>query len=312
MIYTLTLNPSLDHVVMIKELNRGETNRASKEQILAGGKGINVSRVLMNLETDNLALGMIGGHTGEQLQKMVASWGMKAEFLEIAGDTRINTKIKECDQMGKVICETEINAPGPCIKEAEWVKLKQRLLDIEDGSFLVLSGSLPKAEAQISYAAICELMTEKKVKMVVDTTGQALSDALASRPFLIKPNKEELEELFQVQITEKSQVRTYAQRLIQAGARNVIVSMGSMGGVFISETGAYDEVEAPKGNLINSVGAGDSLIAGFLAYLTRHGESDKQLIEAFRYGVATASASAFSYELATKEEADRLYERIRG
>lgn len=311
MIYTVTLNPSLDHIMEVQDFKTGKTNRAKTEEFLAGGKGINVSTVLKNLGAPNVALGILAGYTGQRIRAILSESGLNADFLYCEdGLSRVNVKMKEVDEAGVIFQETEINAPGPTLSKTDTDAFLKRLLLIEDQSVLVLSGSIPKTQDGLSYENICKALGQKKLKIVVDATKETLLSTLKYHPFLVKPNLAELEELFQTTIQDKNEVKAYAQKLIDLGAENVIVSMGKDGGVFLSKDGAYDELEAPKGTLVNSVGAGDSLVAGFLAYVISHQNEGNVLQKAFRYGICTASASAFSKELAKKEDVDHLFHRL--
>ncbi len=300
MIYTVTFNPSLDYIVGIEKLNLGEVNRAVEEHILPGGKGINVSIVLTNLGIDNTALGFTAGFTGREITREIHGFGCKTDFIEIAdGMSRINVKVHE-----KI--ETELNGLGPDITEEHVRKLFDKLNNLTEDDVLVLAGSIPNSMPDSIYADILKYVSDKKVKVVVDATKELLVNVLEYKPFLIKPNNHELGEIFGIKLTSKAEVLEYAKRLQQKGARNVLVSMAGDGAVFVSENGETYSSEAPKGKLINSVGAGDSMVAGFVA-----GYMEKREFEyAFKMGISAGSASAFSENLATKQEVLAIYNTL--
>lgn len=292
MIYTLTFNPSLDYIVTVPEFTCGMVNRTSGERIFPGGKGINVSTVLKNLGFENTALGFLAGFTGEALKRLVEEKGICAEFITVEdGMTRINVKLSAGE-------ETEINGRGPAIGEADIKKLYELLDQLETGDILVMAGSIPDVMPGTIYMDIMKYLEKKQLKIVVDATKDLLVNVLPYHPFLIKPNNHELEEIFRVTIREKADIIKYAKQMQKRGARNVLVSMAGDGAVLVAEDGTVCQSEAPKGKVVNSVGAGDSMVAGFLAgYL-----ETKDYGQAFRMGVCTGSASAFSEELATKKE----------
>lgn len=299
MIYTLTFNPSLDYIVTVPKFTCGVVNRTSEEVIFPGGKGINVSMVLKNLGFENTALGFLAGFTGDELKRLVEQKGICAEFITAAeGMTRINVKLRS-DQ------ETEINGQGPAISDADIKKLYDRLEQLEEGDILVMAGSIPDVMPQTMYMDIMQYLQEKKLRIVVDATKDLLVNVLQYHPFLIKPNNHELGEIFHVTIKEKADVIQYAKKLQEMGARNVLISMAGDGAVLVAEDGTIYQSEAPKGKVVNSVGAGDSMVAGFLAGYLEHGTYEK----AFQMGVCTGSASAFSEELATKAQVLELLEQ---
>lgn len=298
MIYTLTFNPSLDYIVTVPEFTCGVVNRTSKEVIFPGGKGINVSLVLGNLGFENTALGFLAGFTGEALQKLMEKKGISADFIQVEhGMTRINVKLRSTQ-------ETEINGQGPEIGAEDIQKLYEQLDKLEDGDILVMAGSIPDVMPKTMYMDIMEHLQEKNLRIVVDATKDLLVNVLKYHPFLIKPNNHELGEIFHVELQEKADVIEYAKKLQEQGARNVLVSMAGDGAVLLAEDGSVYQTEAPKGKVVNSVGAGDSMVAGFLAGYLEHGTYEN----AFQMGVCTGSASAFSEELATKEEVMALLE----
>lgn len=291
MIYTLTFNPSLDYIVTVPNFCSGVVNRTSEEVIFPGGKGINVSMVLKNLGYESTALGFLAGFTGEELQRQIEKKGVHAEFISVEqGMSRINVKIRR-EQ------ETEINGQGPVIAEADIRKLYDKLDQLQDGDILVMAGSIPSVMPQTIYMDIMKYLQKKKLKIVVDATKELLVNVLEYHPFLIKPNNHELGEIFRVTIREKADIIAYARKLQEMGARNVLVSMAGDGAVLATEDGAVYQAEAPEGKVVNSVGAGDSMVAGFLAGYLESESYEK----AFQMGLCTGSASAFSEELATKE-----------
>lgn len=297
MIYTVTFNPSLDYIVSMEEFRMGMTNRTTAEQIFPGGKGINVSIVLRNLGIENTALGFTAGFTGEQIEKEVQKIGLLADFIRVDGGiSRINVKLKDYDG-------TEINGMGPQIDAASVEKLFEKLDALCAGDALVLAGSIPKCLPDSIYSDIMERLENRGVLFAVDATGELLLHVLRYRPFLIKPNNHELGELFGVTLDTRESVVPYAKKLQDGGARNVLVSMAGQGAVLADETGAVHMLAAPKGTLVNAVGAGDSMVAGFLAGWTQK----KDYEHAFRMGVSAGSASAFSEQLATKEEVEQVY-----
>lgn len=292
MIYTVTFNPALDYIVRVEQLNIGEVNRAAYGEIMAGGKGVNVSLVLKNLGHESTALGFAAGFTGEKLVRDLKDKGCRTDFIFLnQGMTRINVKIKGQE-------ETEINGEGPEITPVAVRTLMMRLERLREGDILVLSGSVPKTLPEDMYEKVIVRQQGKKVKVVVDATKNLLKETLEYHPFLVKPNHHELGELFGVTISNPEEALSYAEKLQQMGAVNVLVSMAGDGAVLLDEYGNRHMSPAPEGRLVNSVGAGDSMVAGFLAgYL-----ETKDYEQAFRMGIAAGSASAFSEFLATREE----------
>lgn len=299
MIYTVTFNPSLDYIVTVKDFTCGVVNRTCDEIIYPGGKGINVSMVLKNLGYENTALGFLSGFTGEKIQALLKEKGVATDFIPVeTGMSRINVKLRSNE-------ETEINGQGPKIEEKHIQELYRKLDELKDGDVLVLAGSIPDVMPGSMYMDIMKHLSDRKLKIVVDATKDLLVNVLEYHPFLIKPNNHELGEIFNVTLEKKDEVVEYAKRLQEKGARNVLVSMAGEGAVLITENGEVYKADAPKGILKNSVGAGDSMVAGFLAgYLEKENYKD-----AFAMGVCTGSASAFSEELATKEEVAALLEK---
>lgn len=300
MIYTITFNPALDYIVRVDDFNLGSVNRTSYEEIYAGGKGINVSTVLNNLEVESVALGCIAGFTGDEIERRVKSKGVRTDFIKLNnGMSRINVKLKSKE-------ESEINGRGPYISKEELHELFSKLEAIKEGDFLVLAGSIPNTLPKNIYETIMERLNGKKVKFIVDATGELLLNVLKYKPFLIKPNHHELSDLFNIEIKDDEEIIYYAKKLQEMGAENVLISRASKGAIFIKSNGEVIKSVAPKGVVKNSVGAGDSMVAGFIAgYL-----KNKDLEEAFKMGVATGSASAFSEDLAKKEMIEKLLNEI--
>lgn len=296
MICTLTLNPSLDYIVTVDHFQVGATNRTSDDFILPGGKGINVSIVLKNMGLENQAYGFLAGFTGRALESMVEKAGINAEFLWVEkGDTRINVKLRS-DQ------ETEINGRGPQITEADVEKLLVKLEALQAGDTLIISGAIPATLPQTLYRDIMERLQGKGIRIVVDATRELLLNVLPLHPFLIKPNQHEIEEMFHVTLETLDDIEAYARKLQEQGAVNVLVSMGGDGALLLDENGKRHYAPAPRGVLKNSVGAGDSMVAGFMTGYLNTGDYDT----AFKTGVCTGSASAFSDLLATREEVEAL------
>lgn len=296
MIYTVTFNPSLDYIVTVDVLKTGEVNRTSSELILPGGKGINVSIVLKHLGMDNTALGFISGFTGEEIRRRVKEQGVEEDFIELKnGWSRINMKIRSAE-------ESEINGQGPVIDANAVGQLCEKLEHLSEGDVLVLAGSIPNTMPDTIYRDILESLEGRGIQIVVDATKDLLVNVLKYRPFLIKPNHHELAEIFQTTFQNREEIIRHAKKLQEMGARNVLISMAGDGAVLVSETGEVYESEAPKGVVVNSVGAGDSMVAGFLAGYLQTGNYK----EAFKMGIASGSASAFSENLATLEEVEAL------
>lgn len=300
MVYTVTFNPSLDYIVEVKDLKMGATNRTSFEQMLPGGKGINVSLVLKNLGIDNTALGFLAGFVGDEIHRRIEQEGIAAEFLKLeSGISRINVKLRNIDGM-------EINGMGPDISSQRIEELMKRIDTLQKGDVLVLAGSIPNSMPDTVYLDIMKRIEQKEIKVVVDATKDLLMNVLEYHPFLIKPNHHELGEIFGVTIETREEAIPYAKQLQRKGACNVLVSMAGEGAVLIDGEGRAHACEAPQGKVINAVGAGDSMVAGFLAGWLLSGDYE----EAFRMGLAAGSASAFSEKLASKEEVETVYQAI--
>lgn len=298
MIYTLTLNPSIDYIVELDYFELGALNRTTRESKFPGGKGINVSQVLKRFGIDNTALGFLGGFTGEYIERYLMSLGVQISFVKVNEDTRINVKLKS-EQ------ETEINARGPKINEAHFKALKSKITDLTNQDMLVLSGSIPYSMPSNTYEEIVAICEQNGTKCVVDAEGELLKKTLSFKPFLIKPNHHELGDLFQTTITTIEQVIPYGKKLIQMGAQNVIISFAEKGAVFLNKDMIFIAT-VPKGQVQSSVGSGDSMVAGFLAAY----KQTKNYKEAFRFSVAAGSATAFSIGLCTKEQAEQLLSQV--
>ena len=300
LIYTVTFNPSLDYIVGVKDFKLGATNRTSYEQMLAGGKGINVSYVLKNLGFESTAIGFLAGFVGEELKRRIVADGINADFLTLEdGISRINVKLKDIDG-------TEINGMGPDIAPDKVKELRAKINALKAGDILVLAGSIPQSMPDTIYMDIMADLQGRGVNIVVDATRDLLMNVLSYKPFLIKPNNHELGEIFGVVLRKREEVIPYARKLQEKGARNVLVSMAGEGAVLIDENGREYMSEVPEGKVVNAVGAGDSMVAGFIAgYLEK-----KDYEYAFHKGLAAGSASAFSEQLATDEEVEALLEKL--
>ena len=292
MIYTVTFNPALDYVVKVPDFQVGQVNRIVEEQMEVGGKGINVSSVLKRLGVDNCALGFVAGFTGREILRLLDEEGITHKFIEVEeGLSRINMKLKS-------EVETEINGIGPYIHQEALNKLYVQLDALQEGDFLVLAGSIPSMLQANTYEMLIKRVVSSKVEVIIDATKDLLIKALPYRPFLIKPNHHELSELFSVALETRDEILVYAKRLQDMGARNVLVSRGDKGAILLTEQGEVVEALPIEGQVKNTVGAGDSMVAGFLAgYLEQ-----KDIKEALKWGLAAGSATAFSNTLGTKEE----------
>lgn len=298
MIYTVTLNPSIDYIVHVDDMQLGKLNHMNKSLKVPGGKGINVSRILQRLDSPSTALGFLGGFTGEFIADRLDKEGIRSQFTWIAEDSRINIKLK-----GAV--ETEINNPGPQITAEEAQALKAALDILSKDDIVILSGSVPPSLPKGFYQDLIALIQQKKAQFVIDTTGVALLQALSYQPLLIKPNNDELAALYHTSFASVEDIIPYGKKLVAAGAQNVIISMGSAGALFFNGREIY-QAEAVKGVVKNSVGAGDSMIAGFISGY----EDGRDLVDAFRLGVACGSATAFSEDLAKAEEIRTLLPKV--
>lgn len=299
MIYTVTFNPAVDYIVHTKELIPGATNRSDSEEIYFGGKGINVSIVLSELGVKSKALGFAAGFTGEAIEKGVAEKGIDAEFVHLSeGFSRINVKIKSGE-------ETELNGQGPKITDEAIAELFTKLDEIQDGDTLVLAGSIPSSLPADIYERILERLSGKKIRAVVDATKDLLLNVLKYRPFLIKPNNFELGEIFGAEMKSTEDIVKYAGKLKDMGARNVLVSMAGDGAVLLDENGQTHVCGVCRGRVKNSVGAGDSMVAGFIA-----GCEKGDYEYALKLGTASGGATAFSEGLAEKEKIFELLDQL--
>lgn len=301
MIYTVTFNPSIDYAIITDGFTLGGINRTMSETILAGGKGINVSTVLHNLGCESVALGFTAGFTGGEIERLLDRDGVKSDFISLKnGMSRINVKLKDKE-------ETEINGSGPEIDSQSLNALMTKLSLLREGDYLVLAGSIPSTLPDTVYLDIMQMLSGKGVNIIVDASKNLLLNVLPQKPFLIKPNNIELSEMFGVPtLYDKDEIISYAKKLQDMGARNVLVSMAGDGAVFVSENGLELKSEAPAGVVINSVGAGDSMVAGFIAGYIENGDFEK----AFRLGIASGSASTFSRFLATSDEIYAILTRL--
>ena len=301
MIYTVTLNPSIDYVIKMDHLNTGHVNRVNSENVYPGGKGINVSRILKTLGKDNVATGFISGFTGDFIEKSLHDLKVSSDFIKLEnGFTRINVKVKSDE-------ETEINGQGPHISDEKLQELFDKLARLNKGDILVLAGSIPSTLDESLYEKIMFKVKEIGIKVVVDATKNLLLNVLKFNPFLIKPNNHELEEIFNVKLHNMDDIATYAKKLQDMGARNVLVSMGKDGALLLTEDEDIYVSSAPKGNVINSVGAGDSMVAGFICGYVNTNSYE----EALKLGAASGSATAFSSDLAERELIYKLLKEIK-
>lgn len=298
MIYTITLNPSIDYIMRVNNLTIGKTNRSIEEYKFPGGKGINVSRILHRLDISSIVLGFLGGFTGAFIQNALENEGISCDFTKIKEDTRINVKLKEQS-------ESEINASGPQISEEEQALFLDKIAQLSKQDFVVLSGSLPSSLSPDFYQEVIRQLHKQEVSFVLDTTGKQLLDNLVFQPFLIKPNKDELEELIDARLQTLEEITNAATVLLERGAQNVLVSLGAEGAVLVHPTGTI-HLPAPKGIVKNSVGAGDSMVAGFIGAYTQ--EAD--LKSALKLGIACGSATAFSDDLACKEDIMKIMKQL--
>lgn len=298
MIYTITLNPALDYSLETSKFDLGKLNLSEKAYFLGGGKGINVSKVLKNFNVESTAIGFLGGFTGNFIKEELKEKNIKEDFVEVLGNTRVNIKIKT----GEI--ETELAGLSPEINENHVLALKEKLGNIQDGDILVLSGSVPKSLKTTIYKELVEGL-DKNIKVILDTRGEAFVETLKVKPFLVKPNHHELEEFCGKELHSIEEIVEGARTIQKLGVQNVIVSMGKDGSILLTEDSVY-KGNVPKGTLKNSVGAGDSMVAGLVSKLAQ-GES---LLEAYKFGIASGSATAFSHNLATKDEVLALLNQI--
>lgn len=300
MIYTVTFNPALDYVIRMESLKLGTVNRSSAEAVYYGGKGINVSTVLKNIGVESVALGFVAGFTGKEIEEGVKNMGIATDFIKLPeGMSRINVKIK-AEQ------ETEINGQGPAISMEKVEKLFEKLDRLEKGDCLVLAGTIPASLPSDIYEQIMDRLKDKEIRIVVDATKDLLLNVLKYHPFLIKPNNHELGEMFGVVLKTDEEIVEYAKKLQERGARNVLISMAGDGAILLTETKEVYKMGVPKGTVVNSVGAGDSMVAGFVAsYFKEH-----DYLKALKFGTATGSATAFSEGLATMDKVEELLKTL--
>ena len=300
MIYTITFNPALDYISKVDNFEIGKINRTKEEKVLPGGKGLNVSTVLKNLGFQSTALGFIAGFTGKELKTEIEKYGIQTDFIEVKeGITRINVKISSD-------VETALNGNGPIITEEDIEKLLEQISKFNNEDIVILAGNIPKGIKNNIYEIICSKLEKNGVTFVVDSTKELLINVLKYKPFLIKPNKEELEETFKEKIETNEDIVKYAEKLQDMGARNVLISLGGDGAILITETKEVYYSKAPKGKVLNTVGSGDSMVAGFIAGY----QKNRDYNEAFKMGIAAGSASAFSMNLATLPEVESLLKEI--
>ncbi|WP_316631375.1 1-phosphofructokinase [uncultured Ruminococcus sp.] len=301
MIYTVTLSPSIDYIVRMSSMRSNTTNRTDSEEFYFGGKGINVSQVLAELDLDSTAFGFLAGFTGEAIEKGLRNNRIHTDFIHLdEGFTRINIKIKAGG-------ETEINGQGPDIPDAALEQLMQKLDQIKDGDTLVLAGSIPKTCPDDIYERMLERVKDKKIMIAVDATRQLLVNSLSKHPFLIKPNRLELSEIFHAEVETAADVEKYAGKLQEMGARNVIVSLGRKGAFLLDETGATHTCGVLKQPVINTVGAGDSMVAGFMAGYLKTGDYGYAL----KLGSACGNATSFLPGLATRAKIDEVFAQLK-
>ncbi|MEH7347678.1 1-phosphofructokinase [Gottfriedia acidiceleris] len=299
MIYTVTLNPSIDYIVEVDDIELGKINRMKRENKFPGGKGINVSRVLKRLDVESIALGFVGGFTGDFIKNVLGNERVSSEFVQVEGDSRINIKLKS--QL-----ETEINGQGPAISEEKLDQFFYKLKQIKKGDYVVLAGNIPNTLPSDLYEQLTLWGQENGIHIIVDASGKVLLDVVKHRPFFIKPNHHELGDLFDVKINSIEQAIPYGKKLVEMGAQNVGISFAGDGAILITENSVYVS-NVPKGEVINSVGAGDSLVAGFVGTYVK----TNNIETAFKVGVASGSATAFSEDLTKREKIEELLNQVK-
>ncbi|KQL42044.1 1-phosphofructokinase [Bacillus sp. FJAT-25509] len=299
MIYTVTLNPSIDYIVEVDDIGLGKINRMKRENKFPGGKGINVSRVLKRLDVESIALGFVGGFTGDFIKNVLGNERVSSDFVQVEGDSRINIKLKS--QL-----ETEINGQGPAISEEKLDQFFYKLKQIKKGDYVVLAGNIPNTLPSDLYEQLTLWGQENGIHIIVDASGKVLLDVVKHRPFFIKPNHHELGDLFDVKITSIEQAIPYGKKLVEMGAQNVGISFAGDGAILITENSVYVS-NVPKGEVINSVGAGDSLVAGFIGTYVK----TNNIETAFKVGVASGSATAFSEDLTKREKIEELLNQVK-
>ena len=298
MIYTLTLNPSIDYVLKIDKFEDGQTLRSNTEEKYPGGKGIMVSKLLKNLGENSINIGFLGGFTGDFIRKKLNDLGIAEDFTRIEDDSRINVKLK-------YETETEINAQGPQITEEEIEEFLNYLDQLQEDDFVIISGSIPKSLGDDFYRIIVNLLEMNNVRFALDTSGKKLYKLSSYKPFLVKPNKDELSEIFDDEIDSDKKILKYARKLIDQGAENVIVSLGKDGSMFIDSNIVY-KARPIEGKLINSVGSGDSMVAGYIfGYM-----KGLSKLDSYKLAIACGSATAFSPDIAEKELIDEIFKKV--
>ena len=298
MIYTVTLNPSIDYIVRLDKVNVGSVNRMESDDKFAGGKGINVSRVLKRLGIDNTATGFIGGFTGKFITDTLENEAIATKFVQVSEDTRINVKIK-------ADAETEINGTGPTVSPEQLITLKDILLGLSEKDTVVFAGSSNKNLGNVVYKELISLTRQTGAQVVCDFEGQTLIDSLEFQPLLVKPNNHELGDIFGMKLENLDEIEKYAREILAKGAQHVIISMAGDGALLVTKDGAYF-AKPIKGIVKNSVGAGDSMVAGFTGEFVRSGNA----VEAFKWGVACGTATTFSDDLATAAFINETYEKV--
>ncbi|MFZ3577550.1 1-phosphofructokinase [Virgibacillus sp. DJP39] len=298
MIYTCTITPSIDYTVYLPEFYTGKLNRTEEVYYFPGGKGINVSRVLNRLHVDSVALGFAGGFTGNYIQSFLSDEGVQTSFIETKEPTRINVKIKASN-------ESELNGPGPNTTHEQRKELLAKLESLETGDWFVLAGSLPNTIPDAFYRALASRCHKRGINFVLDTSGGALKQMIDTKPFLIKPNQHELGDLFDTKINTNKEAVFFAKKLVEQGITHVIVSMGGNGAILVNKQQTL-VAEAPRGQVVNTVGAGDSLVSGFIASYVQ----DNDVAKAFRYGIASGSATAFRTDLCEKKDVEALVSKV--
>lgn len=298
MIYTCTITPSLDYTTYLPTFESGHLNRTDTVYYYPGGKGINVSRVLRRLGLDTIAIAYAGGFTGEYIQQFLSGEGITTDFIDTKEITRINVKIKSG-------VETELNGPGPVITPEQQEQLLEKVAVMQSGDWFILAGSLPESIPASFFKKLAQICRDNNVRFVLDTSGPALKELVGMHPFLIKPNTQELGELFNTEIKSKQEAFHFAKKLVAKGVEHVVVSMGGDGALLVTKNEAL-VAEAPRGTVVNTVGAGDSLVSGFVASF----DTDGDAVEAFRYGVASGSATAFQSDLCKKADVEELVEKV--
>ena len=304
MIYSVTLNPSIDYIVKLDNFTEGELNRSKGEYTNAGGKGIMVSKLLSNLGIDNIALGFLGGYTGQYIKDWFNQEGLREDFTRVDGNTRINVKLKSMSDSGQII-ESEINGRGPEISASEQDDFLNKIRKLNSEDTLIISGSSSPGLDKDIVDQMINICKDRGSDFVVDTTGGALMEAMRQRPLLVKPNTVELAQLFSVELETRDDIVKYGKKCLEIGAQYAIVSMGGDGAMFFDKDKVYYS-PVVKCQLVNSVGAGDSMIAGFVGAI----KSGRSPIDSFRYSVATGTATAFCEDIGKKEEVDNILSRV--